>query len=775
MKKHKSFSSHKLKFALILFTIILTLAGATCERNDLYKNAADGQNSLLEFLLFKLLNNPAPSTLSYSMYSQWTVDNTINAMVAGSQTLYVGGSFNMIMPNCRYGAILDPSTGLYAKGRQVNPVNGSVFAAAPDDAGGWYIGGNFSKVGNQTRNYLARINADGTLNPWMPPTLNGPVNAIAASGTMVFIGGSFTLVDGNPQNYIAAVDGETGMYLPWWNPLIDPAFLDPVMAIMIYNNTVIFGGNFSTFNSGATTRNNIAAADLFWGTLLPWNPGANGGVHALAADSGVIYAGGNFNVIGGQPRQNAGALDPVTANATAWNPSPNFPVNALAVSGGTVYLGGTFLTVGLLPVSRNFIAAVDAAGAVIPSWDANITAGTYVSTITVIDNTVYFGGSFTNVSLAATIRNNAAAVDTATGALLSWDPDANMPVNALSPGDGAMYAGGDFTAISRLPRMNLAAFDIVSGYPTRWNPMVAGTVNAMALQDRKFFGDILYVGGSFTGILPDFRSNIGAINTASGAATPWNPNVSGGPVNAIAVDGSTVYIGGNFTNIGPDTRSNIGAINTVTGAATAWDPNVFGGPVNTIVIGDNTVYVGGSFFQVGTAPPVIRNNIASFYTTVPTDNYTPWDPNANGVIQSLSQFGNIIYAAGSFSNIGTTPPLSRAGLAAVDTTVAVDNAMTWNPSTGSINWATVSPAGDVVYTGGMFLNLGGQPRLRIGAVYTAIDTATPWNPIIGTSWVDRIYVPYGWKRIYAAGQFSDVNGYDYQKFITLDPDGNVAQ
>ena len=69
-------------------------------------------------------------------------------------------------PNIPNGSSLDISTGVpnlaFAK------PNGSVSTVVPDGSGGWYIGGSFTQVGGQTRNYIARINADGSLNPWNP-------------------------------------------------------------------------------------------------------------------------------------------------------------------------------------------------------------------------------------------------------------------------------------------------------------------------------------------------------------------------------------------------------------------------------------------------------------------------------------------------------------------------------------------------------------------------------------------------------------------------------
>ena len=71
-----------------------------------------------------------------------------------------------------------------------------------------------------------------------------------------------------------------------------------------------------------------------------WNPEANSTVIALAVSGSTVYAGGTFSTIGGQSRGRIAALDAGSGLATAWDPEANGYVMALAVSGSTVYVGG---------------------------------------------------------------------------------------------------------------------------------------------------------------------------------------------------------------------------------------------------------------------------------------------------------------------------------------------------------------------------------------------------------------------------------------------------
>lgn len=56
------------------------------------------------------------------------------------------------------------------------------------------------------------------------------------------------------------------------------------------------------------------------GTLLPWDPEANGSVDAITSvASGDIVVGGDFSSVGGQSIDNIDALDTVTGQSLSWS------------------------------------------------------------------------------------------------------------------------------------------------------------------------------------------------------------------------------------------------------------------------------------------------------------------------------------------------------------------------------------------------------------------------------------------------------------------------
>ena len=117
------------------------------------------------------------------------------------------------------------------------------------------MGGDFTTLGGQTRNYIGRLNADGTLDTTFNPGANSEIFALAmqSDGKLV-MGGWFTALGGQARNHIARLNA---------NGTLDATF----------------------------------------------NPGANSTVYALAVQSdGKFVVGGAFTALGGQTRYYIGRL-----------------------------------------------------------------------------------------------------------------------------------------------------------------------------------------------------------------------------------------------------------------------------------------------------------------------------------------------------------------------------------------------------------------------------------------------------------------------------------
>jgi hypothetical protein len=384
-------------------------------------------------------------------------NNPAFALKISGSVVYVGGAFTALRGLMRYRLAAIGTDGMVL---DWNPsAHDTVNALAVAGTGTnkvVYAGGAFPSVGGVARNFLAAIDASGTLLPWNP-NANSIVQSLAVSDTTIYAAGAFTQVGGLNRSHLAAI-GTNGVVSPTWAPTTNSL----VYAVVVSGNTLYVGGQFDAVNG--TTRNRLAAVDAnpaATGQLFPqWNPNvADGAVYALTLADGVLYAGGNFTGVGGLARNRLAAVnaDPNGTGAVSnWNPNvAGGDVFTLASADGVVYVGGSFSTVGGL--TRRFLAAVDASGdAQARDWAPS--PNTYVTSLAISDGVVYVGGAFTRINNVA--RNGLAAVGTS-GNLLAFDPNANGVANAVAVSGSTVYAGGLFSSLAGAPHGHIGLIPTV--------------------------------------------------------------------------------------------------------------------------------------------------------------------------------------------------------------------------------------------------------------------------------------------------------------------------
>jgi hypothetical protein len=589
-------------------------------------------------------------------------------------TLYLGGNFTRIGPMTGGGVPLHADTGQPVA--EFPKVNGTVEAVVPDGMGGWFIGGQFSRVGGEPAGNLAHVLADGSLDSSWAPQVTAAyppayVTALAFDGSTLYVGGAFDALSGTRRAGLGAIDlsgATTG-----WAPVLSTTdgTVTTVGTIALRGSEVLLGGHFHFVNGEPRSHLASIGAD---GTVGSWNPGALGPyaeVLQIAIMGDLVYVAGYFGSMAGQLRAGLAAVD-AAGVATAWNPSPDGLVLALAADAGRLYVGGAFSRVG--GQARSGLAAFDAAGA-LTDWSPSLDVPR-VFRLAAADGVVYATGAFKRAG--GLFRSRLAAFD-ASGAPTAWepDPDENGLVLALATGGGRVYVGGSFQWMgSATKRRGLAAID-PAGQVTDWNPGLAwapdpldylfglsGTVHALAV-----VGGTVYVGGDFSNVGGQWRRNLAAID-ATGRVTGWNPSASG-PVFALAPSGDTIYLGGQFVSVGGMGRFNLAAVK-VSGEVTAWAPRA-DAFVTALTVAGDTVYAGGYFTGVSGQA---RSNLAAIRadgTLLPWSpgpfsgadghlSYVPTGPPPTG-IWSLAVDGATVYVSGDFGSVGG---VARHHLAAID-------------------------------------------------------------------------------------------------------------
>jgi hypothetical protein len=376
------------------------------------------------------------------------------------------------------------------------------------------------------------------------------------------------------------------------------------------------------------------------------------------------------------------------------------------------------------------VLASSASAAVVQKKPSSVYgANGTVRTIIVVGSTTYLGGQFTamvpNGGGTAVPRSNVAAVDTATGNLLPWNPNVNGAVYAMTASNGNVYIGGTFTTVGGATFKNLAEVDGTNGLN------VPGFTNA--LKPNKAVRGLavspagnLYVGGAFT----KPRAFAAELNGATGALIPAfapvisNTNGTSPEVRAVAVNpsGTRVILGGFFNKLNngapgdPNpTNLGVGAVDATTGASLEWD-----------------------------------------WHTSDLQTFRPFQ------LLAFAQDGSTLFGAGT-GNGGS--------------------AMSWNMETGALNYIEgfngnvvgVGVADGVLYMGGHFTGYDGPipgsnflTPVATRDKLAAVDEATglvlsPWNPAVNTT-LGIEAVGAGGTSVAIGGEFTKVAGVAQQHF-----------
>ena len=267
-------------------------------------------------------------------------------------------------------------------------------------------------------------------------------------------------------------------------------------------------------------------------------------------------------------------------------------------------------------------------------------------------------------------------------------------------------------------------------------PLTNGMVNALL-----FSGGKLYLGGNFTNIGPATGAGV-PVDTTSAQVIAGFPTVAG-TINAVAPDGDGGwFIGGAFTSVGGQGRLNLAHLRADLSVAD-WNPAA-DQAVFALAVRNGVVYAGGSFLNVGGAA---RAAIAALDSS--SGNALSWNPGADGTVRAFALTDSVIYAGGSFLNIGGA---SRGRIAALD--LASGNATAWNPGANGSVFALSTSAG-TVYAGGFFSSIGGQSRVDLAALDAATGLATSWNPAPDNQ---VLTLAVSGNLVYAGGAFTKFGG-----------------
>lgn len=261
--------------------------------------------------------------------------------------LLLGGSFTMVDETSRpYLARLDSQGTLDAVFQPVP--NKKVESLSIHTDGRIVAAGSFTSFGGATRKYVAQVNADGSIDSSFTTDAGGPDTTVWAVAALpdhrVWIGGDFITVDGVARGGIARLKA---------NGTLDPSF-DPgtgannsVFALLpLPDGKLIIAGAFTSYNgakAGPVARLN---ADGSLDAEFDAGPSSGGKVYALGSQAdGKILVAGSFTLFNGRAAGRIARLMPNGAFDESFNTGTgaNDQVRSLAVQlDGRILVGGNF-------------------------------------------------------------------------------------------------------------------------------------------------------------------------------------------------------------------------------------------------------------------------------------------------------------------------------------------------------------------------------------------------------------------------------------------------
>jgi uncharacterized delta-60 repeat protein len=515
------------------------------------------------------------------------------AMQPDGQIVVAGSFFSL---GGGTGTLARPSIGRIDATGSVDPsfnpgTNSKVFAVAVQPDGKILIGGDFTTLGCcgpgfPPRSGIARVSATGAWDLTFDPGANGSITAIAVQPDgKILVAGNFTMLGGGgtgttPRNYLGRLNADGTL-----DASFDPGANDTVNVLALQpDGKILVGGFFTTLGgggTGTTLRFRIGRLTASGSLDTSFNSGASNDVASMVVQpDGKILVGGQFTELAGGPRSHIGRLNADGTLDLSFDPGANNSVASLAIqTDGKIIAGGLFTMLGgggtgTTPRSR--IGRLNADGSLDSSFDPGAN-DTVMAVALQPDGELVAGGAFTGLgggtgttprNYLGRITNTDAAVQslivTGTGSVLTWTRTGAAPevsrTTFESSSDGATYTllgsgtrvtnGWQLTGQSLPLNQNLfvrARGHYPTGYLSASGSIVESIVNTFIAAPPTVITGVVNGIGATTATLNGTANPLGLATTGSfeyGLTTSYGSTTAGQALGAgqiaIAIGGGSV-------------------------------------------------------------------------------------------------------------------------------------------------------------------------------------------------------------------------------------------
>ncbi len=483
--------------------------------------------------------------------------------------------------------------------------NAMINAVALQSDGKILIGGNGANYNDAFYGTIARLNADGTPDASFNPSgssIGGAVNAIVVqSDGKIAVGGSFSSYNGTPRGNIVRLNAD-GSLDQTFNP--GSGFNNPVSTLVAQTDgKIIAGGSFIQYNGATVGRIARLNADgsLDAGFAANNNGGANLNIEKiLLQPDGKILAAGSFTQFGGTAT--SFGLVRLNVSGTLENPFPTLSVTAKLTAAallpdGSILVGGTFFTSfqGMTSNFRGTSVITFASSATFQPGDSD---NDILSLAVQADGKILVGGSFTRYKSQERRRiarlNTDGAIDSGFQAAATT---AGIVTKIAPLAGGNILIGGDFQFVNGVAKRGLARLNSAGAIDSTFNVSAGsnGILSSVSAFAVQSNGKIV-VGGVFadTGSLTTVR--VVRLNEDGSLDSSFSFTRTADYISDIKLqpDGK-ILVSGFFSASGNSGATGILRINTDGSVDTAF-VSAFSQTIQTIALQtDGKILIGGQF------------------------------------------------------------------------------------------------------------------------------------------------------------------------------------
>ncbi|MCZ4409760.1 T9SS type A sorting domain-containing protein [Cryomorphaceae bacterium 1068] len=638
-------------------------------------------------------------------------------------------------------------------------VNGFLRDVISDGEGGYFITGEFTKVGSFDRNGIAHITADNQVTA-LNLDIDGDIFDIHLDSEkqVLYLAGFFNTVNGIDRKNFFAVDYNSYDVLPF-NPTVN----GPVYDIEQKGDTIFIGGGFSGVGEirGLSVSYNPTTKDV-----SDKGPFSNRAITAATPDGeGGWYIAGQFTNIKDSLRGRIARID-ADGNATAFNADIfllsqplNTRMHSLLLHEGALYVGGFFNRVNGEEIVN--MAKLDAeTGEVLP-FTPNPNGD--VRQIGLYNDSLLVCGSFTNIA-ETTTKRYIALLDTESGnASESFDINVDDDVFAFNISDGFIQFAGEFSGVGTQPS---ALFFTVDLNNPSFIPVAAGSELTGTVFDMAVKGDTAFLAGNFSGTAVE---ELAAINWTTGELLDWTPSLNT-VADQLEIIGDKLFVGGYFVRVDGEARPLIAAYNvddlTLTSDAFAFSlQSTEFARCTALEESNGEILVATSAGQI---QEDLRLSFAAFDLSgealdlsIPFSEGLTVVPTNLQIVYDIEIIGDKVYGGGNFSgaNLNGSQYLASASIITGEPDLPI----------AQLNERVFTLAQDFennkLYFAGDFTEMNEETKRFIARVDLTDGEVDPWGVFIKGSFLRDIEIADD--EIYVGGEFTKIKGVDRQNLAAL--------